>query len=554
MKKTMAFVLALCLLLSLGTPVVSMAEEEKTVVTMGGLTSLTDWLNFDSYQKLQNDLGITIEYTYYNSDSFNAMLAGGDLPDLVLCSNRLDTVLGSNLALDLSPYLDQLPNLQCDLYKSTLELTRELWGGENNGIYVLCPVVGQHCWNGGNYMTERGYTVCWEYYKELGCPTIENDDDYIDVLVQMQANHPTTEDGSPTYLFGVYGGLSGIGGFRASFRSDIAVNAWSGTLYRGSTYDNHLVNGFTDVENSPYWADMEFYNKIYKLGLFDVEAFTMTGDEFDAKVEKKQYMGIYEASKSQSNYLVVPSSGMTVYTNVILPTGNAPGNYTFVSANTEKLDAVLSYINYLYDPDFSRLLYSGVEGTDWTYDENGVPSLTEQSIADRAAGTDYWSSTGNGYGYRWWYTNPYNPGVSHTDGYPLDLSYTVDALTEVQNDRMKDFCEVYGVDFWYDAFINAGAVDFSHDISEPLGGSITDVPAEIKRTVETCNDILYTAMPSLIMAETDEEFAQIREETLAELAAANENDAWEWYSEAWNSYLGMFTDYLNTQLEVLGLE
>ena len=554
MKKISAILLCAVLLLAM-LPAFGASAEERTVITMGGKQNNDHFLEFDAYQKMQDDLNITIEYTYYNDDSYSAMLASGDMPDLVLGRNNLDIVLDNNLALDLSPYLDQLPNLTNGLYADTLALSRSLWGGENGGVYILCPVIGQHCWNGGNYMTERGYSVCWEYYKEIGCPPINNDDEYIEVLLKMHENHPTADDGTPTSLFGVTSDFSEMGGHRGAFRADIATNTWTGTLYQGSTYDNHLVNGFTDVEHSSYWADMEFYNKIYRTGLWDMDCFTMTDDEFEAKMNNHQYMGVYEAWRSQDIYRVVPSTGMTVYTNVLLPTGNAPGNFTFVSANTEHLEECLAYINYMYSEEFNRLIYSGVQGVDWDYDENGVPALTQKSIEDRAAGTEYWSSTGNGYGYRWWYTNAYNPAVTASDGYPLDLSYTHEALTASQGEIMKDFCEQYGVDFWYDAFTEMGITDFSHDIGEPLGGAISgDIPMDIKRIIETCNDILYTAMPGLIMAESDEEFAELRDEALTELAASDEEQAWAWYSDAWEEMLPMFTDYLAEQRKALGLD
>lgn len=551
MKRTLSFVLSLLLILTLFSAV---EAEERRVLTMGGKNSFTDFLNFDAWQKLQDDLNITIEYTCYNADSYSAMLAGGELPDIILGGNDIDIVLAGHLAMDLSPYLDELPNLTGPLYGPTLELTRDLFGGEDRALYVFCPVIGQHVWNGGTYMVERGYSVNWEYYKEIGCPSFTNDDEYIEILKEMQENHPTTEDGSPTYLFGVQGTLSMMGGFRASFLADIAQNPWTTYLYRPSIYDNHLINNYTDIENSCYWTDMEFYNKIYREGLWDVDCFTMTSDEYTAKKEKGQYMGVEQATRSQSIYLVVPTSNETLYANVILPLGNAPGNYTFISANTKNLDLCIEYLNYLYDPDFERLIYSGVQGKDWDYDENGIPSLTEESIAARAAGDLYWSEAGNGYGYRWHVVNAYNPAVTHPDGYPMDLSYTTETLTKMQTAQQLEFCEQFDVDFWLEAFKNVGTQDFLHDAKSLIVSSIIDIPMDIKRTLETCNDIMYTAMPKLIMAENDEEFAAIRDEVLKELADVNEEAAWEWYCEAWQAPMEQANATIDSMIAELGIE
>ena len=201
MKRLLSLVLSAIIAIGLMPAGFAVAEEERRVLTIGGLSSSATFLEFDYYKKLQDDLNITIEYIPYTDDGFSAMLAGGDLPDIVRSSERLDIVLGSKLALNLEPYLDRLPSLTTPLYSATLELTRELYGGEERGVYILCPVVGKHVWNGGTYMVERGYSVNWEYYKELGCPSFSNDDEYIEILKQMQANHPTGDDGLPTYLW-----------------------------------------------------------------------------------------------------------------------------------------------------------------------------------------------------------------------------------------------------------------------------------------------------------------------------------------------------------------
>lgn len=554
MKKRLSLVLVTVLLASLFSGFSFASAEQPRVLTIGSMTNYDGFLNFDIYKQLQKDLNMTIEFTYYSPDSFSAMLAGGDLPDIVIMESNLSIVMNNKLALDLSPYLDRLPSLTGETYKNTLKLSRELIGGGNNGLYVLCPVVGQHCWNGGTYMTERGYSVNWEYYKEIGCPTISNDDEYIQVLKQMQANHPTGDDGQPSYLYGVIKNLDIMGGFRACFRKDIALNPWTTYLYRSSIYDNSLVNCYTDVEHSSYWADMEFYNKIYREGLWDMDAFTMTYDEYLAKCQNKQYMGVYQSNRNQDIYWIAPSTGSTVYTNILLPLGNCPTDYSFVSANTQNLDLVLEFINRIYDPDFNRTAYSGIEGVDWNYDANGVPSLTEKSIADIASGNSYWTADGNGYGYRNYFLSAYNPAVTHPDGYPMNLAMTDEALIATQSDHMKDFNKVYGVDFWYEAFTNLGMTDFRNDAGEAICAALNDIPMDIQRIIETCNDIMYTAMPTLIMAESDEEFAAAREEVLAELEAAKEPQAWEWYSAAWEEPMKLFNDYLAATLPQLGME
>lgn len=554
MKKMLSVVVLLALVMTF-IPVMTVMAEEPRVLTIGSNIDFAYLFDYDVYKKAQEDLNIRIDFTYYPEDSFSAMLAGGDMADIMVVGETVNKtqILNNKLAMDLSPYLEEYaPNLLGDAYAQALELSRELMGGEEKGVYVICPTVGPHCWNGGTYITERGYVVNWKYYKEIGCPPINNDDDYIKVLMQMHEKHPVTEDGLPTYLMGVRSTLYFMGGFRACFRSDIALNPWSTPYqYYADIFTNELVNCYTDIENSSYWADMEFYNKIYRTGIFDMDVFTMSEDEYIAKADKGQYMGVYAAYNE--GYVTVPSPGAVTYTNIMLPLGNCPGDVMFIPANCDNWELALEFINYIYDLDFVRLSYSGIQGKDWDYDENGVPALTEASIASVAAGDEYWALNGNGYGQRFHAFSAYNPAVLHTDGYPLNLAMKPDTLIASQDPMMQELCEAYDVDFWYDAFVKVGAKDFRNS-AEQIGAAITEVPMGVQRILTTCNDILYTAMPMLVMAQSDEEFASIREEVLAEIEAADQAEAWEWYRNAWEEPKNLFNELLAKSVPAAGLE
>lgn len=552
MKKMLSLTLSLLLLLSLCSGFSALAEE-KRVLTIGANGELSQIFDWDVYKKAEEDLNLTIDFTFYTEDSFNAMLAGGDMPDIVVSNGMTNKILDNGLALDLAPLLEEYaPNILGDTYAQALTLTRELMGGEEDAVYVLCPTIGPLLLYGGNYLTCRGYVVNWEYYKEIGCPPINNDDEYLEVLKQMHEKHPTTEDGSPTYLMGSLNTLWYMGGFRASFLSGIDLNPWSSPyLYYADIFDNELINCYTNLERSAYWADMEFYNKVYRTGIFDMDLFTMTRDEFTAKADKGQYMGLHE--NQFDGYIVIPSTGANVYTNILLPMGNAPSDILFIPANSDNWQLALEFLNYVYDPDFARLAYSGVQGKDWDYDENGVPSMTAESMAAIAAGDEYWSITGNGYSQRWHNFSAYNPSTLHPDGYPMNLTMSPESLAATQDEEMLDFCKVYGVDFWYDAFVKAGVKDFRNS-AEQISAAITDVPMDIQRILSTCDDILYTAMPSLIMAESDEEFASIRDEVLAELESAGQEEAWAWYSEQWEAPRALFNELLAEAVPAAGLE
>ena len=103
MKKLLALVLTLCLLLPL-LGGISLAEE-KTVLTFGSIYDGEDWYLYRPFAEMLEELNIEVQFTKYDTDSFAALLAGGDLPDIVVAKNMISNVLSNDLAMDIAPYL-----------------------------------------------------------------------------------------------------------------------------------------------------------------------------------------------------------------------------------------------------------------------------------------------------------------------------------------------------------------------------------------------------------------------------------------------------------------
>ena len=140
------------------------------------------------------------------------------------------------------------------------------------------------------------------------------------------------------------------------------------------------------------------------------------------------------------------------------------------------------------------------------------------------------------------------------DGYPVDLTLMPEMWKATQNHLMADMCEVYGTEYYYQIFEKMGVKDFRNDFGENITACVSEVPADILRIIEACNDVMYTAMPELVMAETDEEFAAIRDDVLAQLKDLDEEKAWNWYKENWEAPKNYFNSILDSVLDYYGLE
>ncbi len=569
MKKLLALILTLCLILPLLGGVSALAEE-KTVLTFGSIYDGEDWWLYTPYAKMLEDLNIEVQFTKYDTDSFAALLAGGDLPDIVVAKNMISNVLSNDLAMDIAPYLEEYaPNMLKGTAGFGFQLSQQLMTNEKGGLYIIMPCIGIHNINPGSAsdQIQRGYIVRWDYYKEIGCPEIHNDDEYIDVLMQMWKNHPTTEDGQPTFPFGL---RSSNVGYRAAFLKDVAVNHWSNYQFKSDILTNEVYNGYLNVEKGPYWVDMAFLNKLYRIdpSCIDMDMFTMTSDEYNAKVEAGRYMGLYQTNPTNNkfykaerakdpdtikSYVVVPSDGTVNYNNINMITGNVPSRFMFISKNSKNWQTALKFFNMLYDEDFCRYAYSGPQGETWDYDENGVPHMTEEALADQAAGGAMWTATaGNGFGLRIGWLTGYNPAVRHSDGYPMNLAYTKEAATKAQAPIDRDMAAYYGKEYILDIY--ADMTDFRNDFGENIAGTMSQIPTDKLRVIEACNDIEESGKATLLFCESDEEYNAAVEEMQAEMRAMGIEEVYEWYKGEWDKSKDLFNGLREDALNALGFE
>ena len=543
MKKLAALLLALIMTVAAMPAVVA---EEPVKLTYGTIMGDPDFTEYEVFKDLCAKMNIELNFIQYDYDSLAVMLADGSFPDIMSARLEfLDSVLKSGYALNIEPYIDEyMPNMRNELYAQTNKLLQMLYPYEDGAIYFMCPAVGISESKGlpNQY---RGYIVRWDYYKEIGCPPIHTIEDYVDVLCQMLEKHPTDENGNANWAYGVNRSLRDMGGYFSSFQKNIGVNLWSTAyLYKSNIITNKLVNCYTDVEHSSYWSDMHFQNMLYRRGVYNMDVFTMDEDEFNAMTCEGRFMGVhwvenefYRASikkdiNSLAAYVVVPSDGTWLYADCNLMLGNAPAYYTFINKNSKNKEAAMKLWNNMYDPDFVRTWDVGKQGESWDY-VDGVPTMKAEYLK-KLSEYDAEFVEKRGFGRTSYYAAGYMPTSLHPDGYLIDLSMTSENARAAQLPWQKDFASYYGEEYWVDAQYKHMQAN-SYDMGETISAALTDVPTDIKRTLELCNNVMETAMPELIAAESDEEFLEIQERVLDELKKLGEEDCWTWFNTQWEA-------------------
>ena len=499
-------------------------------------------------------VGVDIQYVLMTPEEYDARLASGDLPDIVATQNNLSAILESGVALDADPYLKEYaPNFLKGDARLTYDVFKQL-GNEGDGFYFFPAKIGYNGVGYDNVTSARGYVVRWDYYKELGYPPINNEDDYLNVLLQMHENHPFTEEGYPTYLYGT----DAFSGYDTAFRAELNLDYWVAHKYQNNIFTNEIFDGYTDPAHSMWWAAMEWQNKLYRAGKadgsYDMELFTQSLEQFNAKCARGQYLGMHAVKDflydnkiktdpdTLSGYSSVPTAAANYYTNVYQLLGNGSGYMWFISANSPHKEEALTLFNYMCDPDFVRELTLGRRGETWDYDADGVPRMNEygqeQLDAYKAGSTDP-----ENYFVKWGSFDkmPSNWPVlrdnsMHPDGWPVDfVTITRDyKKATMANNISRDICEHYGVELPTDAFYKDGGLDFRNDCGEAISSCMSSLNRDQLNILAEAEAILQDAQVDLILAETDDKWEQIRDETIRRLIALGEPEVFKAYQEKWD--------------------
>ena len=561
MKKVVAMVSALAMVAGLCTS--AAADEaatdsdlsEHVEITIGGINmgssdTKEGWPN-EVVQKLEDKFNVTLSLKTYDNESLNLDLSGGNTTDIVQVNDaNIEGVVKGKHAVNLEDYKDIAPNIFSDNMNFRNELMKTYKSNGDGVQYFVTPRV---TFDGAeaNYGTvlNNGYIVRWDLYKEIGCPEINNDDDYIDALKKMKEIYPETEDGLPVYAMSAYNDSQLHAYFYKGCLAEGYINLQGG-IYVQNVTTNELVPDLYDEGvdgDTPFWSGVKFYNKLYREGLLDPDCFITKSEDLKEKYNKGQYLGgsvnWYYGTYNENQRTADPE---TLKEYVTLPSylgwGNEKnlggwfGKYFFVSSHSENVERAVMILDYLQSEEFSRDIDSGVEGR-WTTDDSGKPSLTADTVAMKTDGSrlDEWKASGIGESdlSAMCGLDYYNVA---SDGGLIDLWYDEDMLDDSMTYAEKDMCSTLGIDIPSDTLkkrVEAGtSIDLGTGINAIQMGLPT-TPKNIVRIDSNCEEITMSAIPSLVQAASDEEFEAAKADLIAQLKDAGAEESVEWWTNAW---------------------
>lgn len=373
---------------------VSFPLDEEVTFTIAGkykTGATADWASTVQFQEYKNRLGINLEPTTYDEETwstkFTLMLAEDDLPDIIagaaIQPGDMVKYARDGYFLDFSKYLDQMPNLSA-IFEAYPEY-KEAVTMEDGGIYGFSSL---STYTDSAYSSPAYMNQSW--LDRLGLEQPETVEDLYDVLKAFK-EQDANGNGDPNDEVPM------------TVLSPARADAFSPIRWAYGIYENGQAIWWEQVDENGQVQLMdvsdnakEFYrfaHQLYEEGLINQDAFTAeSGAYLDlAFSDKVGYVGGAQPSTDLENHAQnqwYQQGGLTkegYNEEPVMVVGLRINNWfdVAVNANVENVDVVVKFIDYLFSEEGSISASNGYEGISFDYvDLCGFDSIDASAYAE----------------------------------------------------------------------------------------------------------------------------------------------------------------------------
>ncbi|MBP3650880.1 MAG: sugar ABC transporter substrate-binding protein [Clostridia bacterium] len=465
MRKIIAGILAMVMLLSLCS--FAVAEQEPITVTVfRGDPGDQPTEDNKIYKMIEEQFGIKFEIEFLAGDldeTLGTKIAGEDYPDLFDGGNSAEKLINAGALIDLMPYITEegTPNLYnhiAGIKDQIVNENGELFIIPNYGINYNGQIV--NACNGPAFFIQK-QVLAW-----AGYPQIKTLDEYFKLIEDFIAANPTDENGAK------YEGFAILCEDWRHFCLINPVQHLMGQPNEGEVFINRTAdeNGVYAVETfidkayaKPYYVKL---NEAYNKGLINPDTFTMTYDQYIAKLSAGTVLGMFDqtwdfgtataaletAKMYKNTYVALPlvydeAYGFGTISEQYLNGGVPNKDRGFgISVNCEYPERMIALFEALLSDEWQKTLQWGIEGEDY-YVENGRMLMTADQYGVRSDAA--WKMANQALAI--WESAPKKQG-SMDDGNTWSPNDQAEILQLNMSDYDKEFLAAYGYGKWADFF------------------------------------------------------------------------------------------------------
>ena len=511
---------------------------------------------------IEEKLGIRIELTVDSSlgnttaqtSTFNELLA------TKLASNDLDDIMDFGSPSGNPEILNNLnraveAGMIIPLDDLVAEYTENL--STDPRLTIRNDYRREHMYNDGKFYSVSGWGgmgldqlpgaanwVRWDLYKEMGYPDVETDEDYLEMLKEMQDSYPETPGGEKVYAIGgAFADPQGMGdGFvNRDYPLSKGYEPLEGNY---AVYLNHATKQVEAPLQDPdsfFWNGVKLYYKANQMGILDPGAVTMSSAEYTEKINKGAYLSAVNGWQVMNKEAILDGLGMkdagympmrpledvvslSVYWESVVG-----GNEFAITSKCKYPEKAIQFLDWCMSEEGSRMITQGAEGMAYTMDGD-VPSVTQQYLDDNAGGTVDMAET---YG-KWKYAgiNAFQHIDVDSNGYYIQPEQipNVDNYSAVK----KDALSFYGTESFTDYFTqykNRAGEKLPNVIWSTYTSGIGSKPDDIKQKYAQINEYMYKQIFKMIYAKDDAEYEALQNEAMEKVGELGVRDVVKWYQD-----------------------
>ena len=407
MKKILAALLALAMMLALVPAVMAEGEEPITLTVYAGDPGDLPAEDNKIYKLIEEKFGIKFEFEFLSGnldESLGLKIANKDYPDLFSGGNSSDLIISGGALINLLDYVspEKTPRLWAHIEPQKARLIDK--DADGNDVLYIIPnyglADGEQIVNsvGGPAFFIQKQVLAW-----AGYPQIKTLDEYFDVLENFIDANPTDENGNPYIGFGI---------LCEDWRHFCLINPVQHLM--GRPNDGEVLIDVNDPDfhtetfiDKPYAkAYYKKLNEEFHKGLINKDTFVMNYDQYIAAISSGTILGMFDqawdfgtatsalldAKMFENTYVALgPVYSEKDIEGVALPSENWKIEEHYLNGSLPNVrrgfgistkctcpERIVAMWEEMMSDEWQLLFNWGVEGEDYSITDEGRLSMTEE--------------------------------------------------------------------------------------------------------------------------------------------------------------------------------
>jgi putative aldouronate transport system substrate-binding protein len=535
---------------------------ELSVFTLEANANSADADNYaqDSVAKaIYDKLKIKLKYLKAASSTVDEqaslMMASGKYSDIFIGTmghSYVQNMLSSGKVYDM----EDLSNKYAPDLLTRYERFISLWKQKLNvGGKLVAMALDAGCDDATQLLGQADWGVWMRYdlMKQIGNPEIKTMDDVFNALVKMKEQFPVISDGRKALV--TTGFLKEDWGFEwglmMPWTSGQGIYNLDGVYYTPD-YSGKAITLGAPEDTLVYYQAARWYNKLYRAGLFDPDAFSKTYDDVIAEYNSGRYyvsIGGNDISSAEA-YFTANGHPEWIY-NAYSPRANgytgkplwyylyAEDNgrtWTAIPVTNEYPERTMQLLDFMVSDAGQELMGRGVAGE--TFDlADGKYVMRDDFIASMQndAQSTIWR-TGVTIFSPYWDHRAMNKTNDQPYDYTLDVSYVTAGYTDAMKQMLQETNQTFRGEITRRREYNIGGewLAFAQGIT---------LPDELSQAREEVRQALFGEyLSKLILAKDDAEFDRMVQACQAKLNASSVKDGIPGYKRLSSYYEQLWID------------